>query len=171
MSVFDLIETFQSFLDSGGPVLKVLFVTMTFLWLLVVERFSFIWLNAKQVMNKKIESWSSREDRHSWYAMRIRDKLVSEFKIDLSSSLPLIKTMVAVCPLLGLLGTVTGMIQVFDVMALAGTGDVRSMASGISLATIPTMAGMVAALTGIYLASHLESHINAQVENFASKLD
>jgi biopolymer transport protein ExbB len=171
MISFELIETFQNFLESGGTVLKVLFFTMVLLWGLVLERFSFIWLSSKLAMNKKIENWSSREDRHSWYAMRIRDKLVSEFKADLASSMPMIKTMVAVCPLLGLLGTVTGMIQVFDVMALSGTGDARSMASGISRATIPTMAGMVAALTGIYLASQLEGKINAQVESFASKLD
>ena len=44
------------------------------------------------------------------------------------------------------MGTVTGMINVFDVMGLVGNSNTRLMASGISLATIPTMAGMVASL-------------------------
>jgi biopolymer transport protein ExbB len=68
----------------------------------------------------------------------------------------MIKTLVAVCPLLGLLGTVTGMIEVFDVMAMVGSGNARAMASGVYMATIPTMAGMVAALSGVYFIARLE---------------
>ena len=55
-----------------------------------------------------------------------------------------------------LLGTVTGMIEVFDVMAIAGSGNVRGMAGGISKATLPTMAGMVAALSGLFFSVQLE---------------
>ena len=61
----------------------------------------------------------------------------------------------ALCPLLGLLGTVTGMIEVFDVMAISGSGNARSMASGVSKATIPTMAGMVGALSGVFASTWL----------------
>ena len=64
----------------------------------------------------------------------------------------MVKTLVALCPLLGLLGTVTGMIEVFDVMAIAGSGNARAMAAGVSKATIPTMAGMVAAISGLYFS-------------------
>ena len=49
------------------------------------------------------------------------------------------------------------MIEVFDVMAIAGSGNPRAMASGVSRATIPTMAGMVAALSGIYFSARLDS--------------
>ena len=69
--------------------------------------------------------------------------------------LPMIQTLVALCPLLGLLGTVTGMITVFQVMAFYGTGNARSMAAGVSMATIPTMAGMVGALSGVFLVTIL----------------
>ena len=64
--------------------------------------------------------------------------------------------LIAICPLLGLLGTVTGMISVFEVMAEVGTGNARLMAGGISLATIPTMAGMVCALSGICFVNRIE---------------
>ena len=57
--------------------------------------------------------------------------------------------MIALCPLFGLLGTVTGMIEVFSVLSITGGGQARSMADGISKATIPTMAGMVASLSGV----------------------
>ena len=63
----------------------------------------------------------------------------------LESGLTLLKIISAVAPLMGLLGTVTGMIDVFNVLAVSGGGDVRAMAGGVSRATIPTMAGMVAA--------------------------
>ena len=58
--------------------------------------------------------------------------------------------MIALCPLFGLLGTVTGMIEVFSALSITGGGQARSMADGISKATIPTMAGMVAALSGVF---------------------
>ena len=60
---------------------------------------------------------------------------------------------------MGLLGTVTGMVAVFEVMAEVGTGNARLMASGISMATIPTMAGMVGALSGIFVSRVLEIRV------------
>jgi biopolymer transport protein ExbB len=67
----------------------------------------------------------------------------------------MIKTLVALAPLFGLLGTVTGMIEVFNIMAVTGGGDAKSMAGGVSKATIPTMAGMVAALSGVFANTYV----------------
>ena len=78
--------------------------------------------------------------------------------------------MVALCPLLGLMGTVTGMIEVFDVMAFSGSGNARSMASGVSKATIPTMAGMVGALSGVFLVTMLNQKVNKEVEDLEDNL-
>ena len=61
----------------------------------------------------------------------------------------------ALCPLLGLLGTVLGMIGVFEVIAVSGNDDAQAMARGVYRATIPTMAGLVVALTGIYFTLRL----------------
>jgi len=99
----------------------------------------------------------ARQDTTSWYAHRIREAWISEASEKLDQRMLLIKTLVAVCPLIGLLGTVTGMISVFETMANQGTGNARLMASGISMATIPTMAGMVAALSGVFFSSRLET--------------
>jgi biopolymer transport protein ExbB len=71
----------------------------------------------------------------------------------------LIKTCVALCPLMGLMGTVTGMIEVFEVMAISGSGNPRSMASGVSKATVPTMAGMVAALSGVAMSAYMQGKL------------
>ena len=75
----------------------------------------------------------------------------------------MIQPLVALCPLLGLMGTVTGMIRVFEVMAFAGSGNVRSMADGVSSATIPTMAGMVGALSGVLVVTVLTRRSEREV--------
>ena len=62
-----------------------------------------------------------------------------------------IKIISVVAPLLGLLGTVTGMIDVFETMSLFGTGDPKLMAGGISQALITTVLGLVAAIPCVFL--------------------
>lgn len=53
--------------------------------------------------------------------------------------------------------------EVFDVMAITGTGSARSMASGVSKATIPTMAGMVGALSGVFASTYLQRKAKREV--------
>ena len=75
----------------------------------------------------------------------------------------------ALAPLLGLMGTVTGMVAVFDAMATQG-GNARSMASGVSMATIPTMAGMVASLSGVMAATFLQGKVDRETALFEDHL-
>ena len=79
-------------------------------------------------------------------------------------------TLLMVLPLLGLLGTVVGMIQVFNIMAVAGTSNARLMSAGVSAATIPTMAGMVAALSGVYFGTWLEHKAVTETESLGDLL-
>jgi biopolymer transport protein ExbB len=90
--------------------------------------------------------------------------LISQARMQINQYLPMIKTLVALCPLLGLLGTVWGMIEVFNIMAVTGGGDAKSMAGGVQQATIPTMAGMVAALSGVYFGTWLEHKAGTETE-------
>ena len=96
--------------------------------------------------------------------------LVSEVRLKLERGLPLIQTIVAICPMLGLLGTVTGMIEVFDVMASAGSGNARGMAAGVSKATLPTMAGMVAAISGMLFIVQLKRFAQSESQRVADSL-
>ena len=57
--------------------------------------------------------------------------------------------MIKICPLLGLLGTVLGMLEVFDALAATGANNPRAMAAGVSKATVSTLAGMVVAIFGL----------------------
>ncbi len=96
---------------------------------------------------------------------------ISEVELKLQRGLLIIKSLVALCPMLGLIGTVTGMIEVFDVMAIAGTGHIRGMAGGISKATLPTMAGMVAALSGLIFSAQLERFAKSARQRVADRLE
>lgn len=149
-------EAVESFMESGGDVLVVIFAVTLLMWTLILERVWFMRISHPRKRKQVLDAWQKREDHTSWYAQAIRRKIVSEVSEGLHHALPMIKTLVALCPLLGLLGTVTGMIEVFNVMAIAGNGNPRAMASGVSMATIPTMAGMVAALSGLYMSAQLK---------------
>lgn len=155
-TLLELFRTVESFLDDGGPVLIAIFAVTASMWTLIVERFLFLRFAYPARLGLAALQWSRRKDRDSWIAKQIHRKLLDELRWSTEWALPVIKTMLAVCPLLGLLGTVSGMTEVFDVMAVAESSNPRAMAAGVSHATIPTMAGMVAALSGLYFVARLE---------------
>ena len=70
------------------------------------------------------------------------------------------------CPMIGLLGTVYGMIEVFEVLSFLGTGNPRAMSSGVAMATIPTMSGMVITLFGLYFYQDITGRIDNLSKNF-----
>jgi len=161
---FDAFVAIRSFFEAGGNVLWAILLVTTLMWTLIIERLWFFRSELPQRVAAVQSHWDSRADTTSWYARRIRDQMISEVSIEAHQFLLFIKTLMAVLPLLGLLGTVTGMVQVFNVMALTGTGNARLMAGGVSAATIPTMSGLVAALSGLYLATYLEQRADAEVD-------
>ncbi|ENM5825711.1 MULTISPECIES: MotA/TolQ/ExbB proton channel family protein [Vibrio] len=148
-------QPLEQFMAQGGAVLWWLAAVVLLCWLLVIERVLFLTLAFPKQRQHWITSWLQRSDQQSWFARSIREQWLGEAHIALHQNLNLIKVLVAICPMLGLLGTVTGMISVFDVMATQGSSDPKLMASGISLATLPTMAGMVAALAGLFVHARL----------------
>lgn len=168
-----LTESFASirdFMETGGDVLWAILVVVFLMWVLMIERFWYFRTGHKKLVQQVIASWDAREDTSSWYAHRIREALISQVSESLNSSVLLIKTLVALCPLLGLLGTVTGMISVFDVMAISGSGNARGMAAGVSRATLPTMAGMVAALAGLFASNYIERYSLSESERVSDVL-
>ncbi|MEM7218898.1 MAG: MotA/TolQ/ExbB proton channel family protein [Pseudomonadota bacterium] len=75
----------------------------------------------------------------------------------ITSNITLIQVISAVAPLLGLLGTVTGMIQTFQAITLFGAGDPKTMAGGISVALMTTVLGLVVAIPTVLLHSIVNS--------------
>ena len=91
----------------------------------------------------------------------------------LQRGLPALATIVAGAPLLGLLGTVIGMIKIFAVVATAGSSITEQLSSGISQALITTATGLVIAIPALFVHAYLESRalsiladIEAQILDF-----
>lgn len=170
VQLFEAWEQILQFLERGGDVLFAILLVILFMWVLIIERTLYFSLGHRRTAGDVLREWESRAERQSWSAHQVRQDLVADASMELRRSLGLIKTLVAVCPLLGLLGTVTGMIEVFDVMAVLGTGSARAMASGISKATIPTMAGMVGALTGVFAITVLQRNARLKAVRLEDQL-
>ena len=96
-----------------------------------------------------------------------------EFKLDeailkelpsLQRGLSLLALLAAIAPLLGLLGTVTGIIETFQSITLFGTGDPRTMSSGISQALVTTVMGLVVAIPLLLLHSFISGKSNSVIQ-------
>lgn len=166
-----VIEGLQNFFQTGGPVLIPIAFVAFLMWSFIVERLSYYFFAHKSLKKRLKAEWDSREDRRSWRSRAIRDDLISQLRVQTEKNVGIVQALVAVAPLLGLLGTVTGMIKVFDVMALSGSSSARLMAGGVFQATIPTMAGMVVALTGLFFATWLPKKAQRETARFADTLE
>ena len=164
-------ETIDVFMERGGPVLNFIALLLFVKWSLMIERFWFLRTIHKKNVVAALSEWEARVDKKSWNAHAIRQQLISRVTLDLKSTIPLIEVLVVVCPLFGLLGTVTGMIEVFYVMAVTGGGDAKQMSGGVARATIPTMAGMVGALSGIFASNILKVRTNRELRLLEDHLE
>lgn len=140
------------------------------MWTLILERYVYLWFLHPREVRKLLDEWHQRQDLSSWYAQQIRQGMISKCKTGLERFLILIRTLTVALPMLGLLGTVNGMILTFDVMTVFGTGNTRGMAGGISVALITTMGGLLTALSGLYFITQLEQQVVREVHNVADAL-
>ncbi len=103
-----------------------------------------------ETKEETIERWNATADHSSWSARQIRKMRISQLNAAMVANLPLMRVLVPLSPLLGLVGTVSGMMEVFDSMALRGSADARTMASGVSHAMICTMTGLAVSISGLF---------------------
>ena len=150
--LFVITQTFTGFISQGGWVLWLVFCTCLLLWLCIFERVWFFRFEYPGLKRHALQYWDKRSDKNSWFASVTRQLLISEVGIKLSARVKLIQTLIIICPMMGLLGTVTGMINLFDLIALNGNSDVKAMSAGIYRAILPTLAGLLVGLSGYYFA-------------------
>ena len=167
-AMLSFLDQLREFLATGGPVLWVILGVTFWMWSLILERLSYLWLTYPGTRRKLLQVWQSlaTDQLHrqpawqkKWLADKLRARLVSSAGLGLQKHTDFIIALVAICPLLGLFGTVLGMLEVFDIMSHLGGHNVRSTAAGVSKATITTMAGMVAALPGVVAGTYLKRRI------------
>lgn len=166
-----LIQGIAQLSRDGGPFVFWIFSAGVLLWTLVLERYWYF----SRVLPKEIASvqaeWLARKDKTSWCARQIRQAMISRLNTKMTAGFPVMQVLVPMSPLLGLIGTVTGMLQVFDSMALRGNADARSMASGVSAAMICTMTGLAVSITGLYPVHYFRSRATRETELLADKLN
>ncbi|MSO96858.1 MAG: MotA/TolQ/ExbB proton channel family protein [Rhodospirillaceae bacterium] len=175
-----LVQTasFRERLDQGGTVGWVIMVLLVIGTLMSLERIITLSMVASKVMTQtksRTPSGSNPLGRVllAYQENKGRETETLQLKLDeailkelpsLERGLSTIKVIIAIAPMLGLLGTVTGMITTFEVITLFGSGDPKMMAGGISQALVTTVQGLVTAIPLLLLHSLATGRSRAVVE-------
>jgi len=168
--VLDLVRLDSDLLRAGGWVLACIVGLSVLMWVLILERYWFLYRDLPGLVIAIRKQWLSGGSTDPRVKRRLRDGLTGAFNASLSRWLGTIQVITAVLPLLGLLGTVIGMIKTFEVMTVFGSSNVRGIADGISQALVTTMAGLVTALAGMFFATNLKARIDTETENMSQHL-
>ena len=180
MQIFsDQYYLLQAYLVAGGVIMLPLLAISFVMWILIVNRlFFFRRLTIKNMTRERAAQYIQEnqipdpKDYKGAIAMlvtefqarrtglvnidrNILDETVMSVVSKLDDNLTVIGVLAKICPLLGLLGTVTGMIATFDIISVFGAGNARAMAGGISEALITTQTGLIVAIPGLYAHNFL----------------
>ena len=160
----------ERLLDAGGAVLVVLALVAVVVFAMAIERWWYYRFSWRRSRHELVRRWAARSDHRSWSARTLRQVWSAALVAKLRQPLPWIKLLVALCPLLGLLGTVTGMITVFDSLSMSDTHQARAMADGVARATLPTLTGLAIAVVGMLFISRLEHVIRREDQRLHDRL-
>lgn len=150
-------EGFLALLDAGGIYVLWIFLSSVLMWGLIFERLWYFRVVLPAEARQSLAAWHAREDHDSWAAHQIRRAMISRLNANMVANMPTLKVMVPLAPLLGLVGTVSGMLAVFDSMAALGSADARTMSSGVSEAMNCTLTGLVVSISGMYPAYYFQA--------------
>ena len=188
----DFIANAYEYLHPGGPVMIPLILVSIWMWALIVERVLYFRRidkddvdikqavkmlsgaslpeTSNELQTRVVASFLKERTGNKKLDQDILDQCAMREMSPLKRYLSVIAVLAAVAPLFGLLGTVTGMMTTFNVIALFGTGNARAMAGGISEALITTQSGLLVAIPGLFMsaflirrANRLESRLNEVV--------
>ena len=160
----------ESELLAGGWVIAAIVAASVLMWILILDRYLYLWRRKAKERDALLAYWRAHRSSDARVNRRLRAGLTSSYNGKLIAFLPTIQVITAILPLLGLLGTVSGMIKTFEVMTVFGSGNVRGMAEGISQALITTMAGLLTALAGMYFAGDLQGRVRNETEQLSEVL-
>lgn len=185
------LDLMTDLIRAGGVVMVPLVILSLVMWLLIFERTFFFRRLYKKNMNARTALSLVREnilpDPANYRGAvsllvtefiqnrsgtpqldrNLLDAAVIRINRRLTRSLAIIGVLAAMAPLMGLLGTVTGMITTFDVLAIFGTGNAKAMAGGISESLISTQTGLIVAIPGLYMKGFLDrraEHLSQRIQ-------
>ena len=123
--LFGLQDTLLDFFEKGGGVVVFIGFLIILMWSFILERFWYFKYIHSDVEKDIQNAWRDTPDRKSWSGHQIRSMLISKANVKISSNLEYIRVAIVLAPLLGLLGTILGMIEVFHILAVTGGGDAK----------------------------------------------
>jgi len=178
-SLRDYYYLVSDYLAGGGVVMIPLMVVSVVMWALIINRVLFFrrlyrrnmkWPTAldhvrrnripdrsryRGIISVLVAEFLKRKSGERQLDRFILDETVVWLVSSTDRYLAVIGVLAGIAPLMGLLGTVTGMIATFDSIAIFGTGNTRAMAGGISEALITTQTGLLVAIPGVYMKNFL----------------
>lgn len=144
------------YLSQGGWIMGPLVAVSVAMWILIVDRLGEFRQLSRGGLGQLLEAdFTQKQSGYPSLDQEILQEVALRLRRRLDRRLSLIVTLAAIAPLLGLLGTVLGMIETFDVIAMFGTGNARAMAGGISVALITTQTGLLVAIPGLLMSNRL----------------
>ncbi len=170
-AIDNLFPWFGDMTDLGGDILLAIIFMALLIGTFVVERLGYLYLVYPRQRGKALDLWLYRGQHSDWFDHHYRQLLITRLRRNLKRNMDLTRTLIKLCPLLGLLGTVLGMLEVFDAVAATGSNNPRSTASGVSKATVTTMAGMVVAIAGLLAISMVSRRLDAESNKLNDLLD
>jgi biopolymer transport protein ExbB len=169
-----LLQPYQAvldLLDGGGWWVQWIFLAGVIMWTLIIERYWYFSRVLPKEAARMLKEWNARSETTSWSARQIRWAMISRLNAGMTANMPLMRVLVPLSPLLGLIGTVSGMLTVFDAMALRGSADARTMANGVSEAMICTLTGLAVSITGLYPAYYFQARAKSETELLADHFE
>ena len=171
MSLSELVSLVEELFYAGGFVMPPLFVCILLLWYGLGYRFSVLkssksmgvrdmldfyyegnYRPAKSIVEQALQVGIELKKKHTQYLHYYLDAAFYDFEREINKFSVLVKTIVIISPLLGLLGTVVGMVETFDSLAaMALFTQSGGIAGGIAQALITTQMGLAVAIPGLLL--------------------
>jgi biopolymer transport protein ExbB len=170
MDRMGFIVAVNELIEGGGPFVWGIFATGVIMWAFFLERYLYFFGILPGVKKKIVADWNARKDHSSWCARQIRQMMISKVNSAMTNAFPMMQVLVPLSPLLGLVGTVSGMMEVFDSMALRGSADAKTMANGVSHAMICTMTGLAVSISGLYPVHYFRTRARRETELLSDKL-
>ncbi|MGH8497109.1 MAG: MotA/TolQ/ExbB proton channel family protein [Gammaproteobacteria bacterium] len=155
--------------ELGGGVVDWIIVACLVMWTIVLERWWYFTKVLPREYAQMLSTWKKRADHHTWASRQVLQAMISRLNAGMTANMHVLRMMVPLCPLLGLVGTVIGMLDVFDAMAARGSADARSMADGVSKAMICTLTGLAVSISGLYPVYYFQNRANRETEQLSDR--
>ena len=165
-----------AYLKFGGVSIVSLLIVSFLMWILIIERFLFFreiekkdistyeamkimkessYFERRGILSKTLGLFLEKRVGNSAIDKKIIEECIMEIKPNINKFLKEIEIFAAVAPLLGLLGTIIGMVATFDAISLSGVCNVKGISNGISKALITTQSGLIVAIPGLFMSVYL----------------